>query len=76
MVAERYAKLQPAFETLPIGDRIIRAKALLRGKHAPESFSAAAFSITRIEDWLEFEKPKCDRASIRALRRELEARAK
>lgn len=69
---------KPPFETLSVGECLVRAKALLKnaGRRGPSMADASAWArrLTRLEDWLEYEHPHDDRAPLTRLRRLLEAR--
>lgn len=66
---------QAPFETRTVAEVVTLARALLRG--SPNAADAAKMSrrLTRLEDWLELERPRDDRTPLQSLRRQLEARS-
>lgn len=68
-------RVRAPFESLDVESVLTRAKALLRGRHPRASYQAMAQRVTRLEDWLEYERPRSPyREALGAVRRVLEVR--
>ena len=55
-----------------MGEVLVRARALLRGKPAKADAVRWSDRLTRLEDWLELHFPRCDRSALRQLRHQLD----